>query len=355
MYPNLKMWRRILVAAVFREFPRRTTVNFHTTAFRSVNRKQITERVHPFSHINVNLKGVSQLRILPYDLLDCPDANILRATVTSDAVESGVAIQVQDNDVNVTNEGSEATEILLEIPVKADLTVESDGALEVSDLHSDQLAVKTAKGIKTKNLRSENIQLHSGGNVECRGLTLGYRVQIKAENSGNISLEKIQGEELQVDSDSGTISTESCYSTFSKFTSKSGNMALNSVHRTTEVNILEQGNLQMCGFNGTLLVKVRRGNVRLQLAELWGENVVITNDSKEVSVNVADAVVDSTYFHAAATDVHLDETLKHLRGEKETGATTLGQKDLPNKIFIQTKGRLEIRRLSWVDAIKLKM
>ncbi|XP_059620196.1 uncharacterized protein LOC132264127 [Phlebotomus argentipes] len=348
------MIRRIVVNSVIPVLSRRKSVKLHTGTVARQDKKQVVEKIHPFSHINVNFGKVSRVKILPYDLLDCPDANILRATVSDD---SAFSIRVLGNDVNVDcADQPGASEVTLEIPVKADLSVKSDGALELSDLHSDKLAVSTSGGISTRNLRSESIRLHSErGDIVCQGLTQGFHVQIKTGESGSVSLEKVLGEELQVDTVSGSISTESCYSTSSKFTSRTGNLTLNCVHRNAEVNIVEQGNLTMFGFNGTLLAKVHCGNIRLQLAELWGENVVITNESKEVCVNVSDAVVDSTYVHAAAVDVHVDESLQHLRGQKETGATTLGQKSLPNKLFVQTKGRLEIKRLSWVDAIKLKM
>ncbi|XP_055686588.1 uncharacterized protein LOC129791939 [Lutzomyia longipalpis] len=349
------MIRRILSSSILQRISAQKSVKFHTSTTREQRKKEFTEKVHPFSQINVNLKGVQLVKILPFDLLDCADANILRATATSDEdKEPHVSIDIQDKDVNVESHPG-VSEVLLEIPVKADLSVAADGKLDVADLHSDRISVSTSSGISTRNLRSESIELHSKGDIVCRGLTLGYKVRIETEDAGNVSLEKVQGEELQVDCKAGSISTESCYSTNSKFSTQTGNLVLNNVHRCAEVNVLEEGNLTMCGFNGTLLAKVCKGRIQLQLAELWGENVVISNAAEDVSVNVADAVVDTTYFHAAAENVHVDDSLKHLLGTKENGAVTIGKKTLPQKLFIQTEGRLEIKKLSWVDAVKLKM
>ncbi|GAB0096234.1 uncharacterized protein DMENIID0001_117160 [Sergentomyia squamirostris] len=342
-----------IVRPLFRDIFTQKCLNFYSSAIKCQHRKEFSEKIHQFSHVKANFTGVSNVKILPYDLLECPDANLLKATVIQ-GNDAHINIQVQEKEVTIEQTGK-AEEILLEIPVKADVTVEADGSLQIRDLHSDKLSANASRGITTKNLRSECIHLQSEGDIACQGLTLGYSVILTAKGESNVSLEKIQGEDLFVESENGSISTESCYSSNSKFTTKSGDLNLNSVHKTTEVNIEEVGNLNMIGFNGTLLAKVHKGNVRLQLAELWGENVLITNQSDQVLVNVSDSVVDSTYVHAASPDVHVDESLQHLRGEKETGATTLGEKNLPNRLFIQTKGRLDIRRLSWIDAIKLKM
>lgn len=167
-------------------------------------------------------------------------------------------------------------------------------------------------------------------------------------------MDKVLGDTLSVQSNTGNVSINSCYSQSSKICSSSGNLTLRNVHRNCEISITDEANLEMTGFNGNLVLTMNAGTANLQISELHGESVIVANNATDISLNLADGVVQSTYVHASvpAENVLLSPELEQLRGVKENGATTIQEKDaMANKLFVQTPGKLDIRKMSWMDSI----
>lgn len=97
---------------------------------------------------------------------------------------------VENNDQQIVHINEKLTEfigqdeILLEIPVQADLSVECGESVSLSDMQSDFLEIHSLAGIKTKNIKSEKIALIAGGDVECKGTTLAQHLLIRADQEG---------------------------------------------------------------------------------------------------------------------------------------------------------------------------
>lgn len=166
-------------------------------------------------------------------------------------------------------------------------------------------------------------------------------------------MEKVLGDSMSIQSDEGNISIESCYSQSSKVSTKSGNLELRNVHRNCEVNVAEEANLTMTGFNGNLLVTMNKGYVDLQIAELHGESVVLANNATDMDIKLSEEVTTSTYVHAQVDPekLYLDDNLEPVRGTKENGASTLNLSGCPNKLFLQTDGTVRIKQQSWTETI----
>lgn len=170
-----------------------SSINDHQT----INIKEIIKKtVDPFSKIHVSSK--MNLKIQPYDLLDCPDGNLLRASVIKNSnlknhyiSSKNFDIQVKDNNIKIqtninNNDINENYTCILEVPVRSDLNINTNNNIEVKEMHSDSINLISSNGnIETRNLRSTLISLHSkNGNINCKGLLLGQKTSIKTEKSG---------------------------------------------------------------------------------------------------------------------------------------------------------------------------
>lgn len=164
-------------------------------------------------------------------------------------------------------------------------------------------------------------------------------------------MDKVLGDNVTVLTEEGGISVNSCYSQSSSFTTKTGDLNLQNVHRNCEINVEERSNLTMSGFNGNLLVTLNSGSIDLQLAELHGESVILANNSADIDLKLGEEVTSNTYVHIAVhpDKLHLDEVLEPILGTKENGASTLNLSGLPNKLFVQTDGKVRIKQLSWAE------
>lgn len=148
-----------------------------------------TIKVDPFCLINI--KTSSPLEIRPYDLLDCPNANVIRYT-TSNGCHNALDVLVHERTnnedqqvVNIDDNLTSKARILLEVPVKADLNVESCEDVHLANFHSDNITVTSLKDIVAKNLKSRHIRFHSNaGRVECQDTTLAYNLEVRTDQDG---------------------------------------------------------------------------------------------------------------------------------------------------------------------------
>lgn len=306
----------------------------------------------------------------------------MRATLTKNQTQLDIAVEssVQENNdqqiVNINEKLTEfigSDEILLEVPVQADLSIECGESVALSDIQSDFIEIHSLAGIKTKNIKSEDIKLVAGGEIRCEGTTLAQKLFIKTEHGVRIMdsdacfsplssfdspfqaihLDKVLGDHMAVQSDEGSISIDSCYSQSSKITTTSGDLNLKNIHRHCEVSVAGEANLTMTGFNGNLLVTMNKGYIDVQVSELIGESVILANNSTDIDLKLDEQVTSTTYVHAAVhpDKLYLDDNLDPVRGTKENGASTLNLSGMPNKLFIQTDGTVRIKQQSWTESL----
>ena len=156
--------------------------------------KEIVKKVDPFTLINIT--SAFNVRIRPFDLHECPDANMVRARIITNNqnLNDGhinLDIKITDKIVDIISEmkNTSGTEemmtCLLEIPIKSNLNIESNGSIEISDMYSDSIKAKATKNLSTKNLQSSSICLVAiDGNLNCNGTTLAQTLDIHTRNKG---------------------------------------------------------------------------------------------------------------------------------------------------------------------------
>lgn len=159
---------------------------------------------------NSNIKIISNyhLNIKPYDLLDCPNGNLLRisvqtldkvppSTISSDLEQFiknfNASIEIDDRNIIIDtkdelNKRSTVQKLsndlicVIEVPVKSNLKVTAHRDVHVQNLYSDDILITTSDGnITTKNIHSVNLNLIAeNGNVRCEGNTLAHKMDVRA-------------------------------------------------------------------------------------------------------------------------------------------------------------------------------
>lgn len=150
---------------------------------------EIINKVDPYSKIKIFSKH--NLKIIPYDLLNCPNSNILRIKYANNELidDQDVKIKISNDEIDIISYSSKS-EIVLEVPVKSNLSVETKGNINLKNVHSDFIDLIADGDILTKNLKSIEITLNSnnGGNIHCNGLTLAQNIKITTCKNGVCSI-----------------------------------------------------------------------------------------------------------------------------------------------------------------------
>lgn len=151
------------------------------------------------------------------------------------------------------------------------------------------------------------------------------------------------GDSITAISENGIISTDSCYSENSKFITQKGSLHLKNVHKNSELHVLNGGDLDVTGFNGTLMATTNGGNLNFQFSEVHGESCIEANSPNQFNVNLSEFVEQNVCLKINASQITVDTTLQHLekskKGDGDHGETILLD-DNRDKLIIRTNGKI---------------
>lgn len=172
----------------------------------SGGQRSIVRQVYPYS--NIKITSNYHLNIKPYDILDCPDGNLLRITLQPKphAMDStptkqinefianfDATIQIDDHNIVIdtiddlssqvnADELANAVEVLFEVPVKSNLKVCSRRDVNIESMYGDEINVIAYDGdVQTKNIHTVALNLIAqNGNIRCLGNTLAHKVECRS-------------------------------------------------------------------------------------------------------------------------------------------------------------------------------
>ncbi|XP_055320037.1 uncharacterized protein LOC129577288 [Sitodiplosis mosellana] len=368
---------RNLIASMARH-PRHLSQSSAASASRS-----IVHQVYPFP--NIKITSNYHLNIKPYDVLDCPDGNLLRISlqpkettkitskVTAFLANFDAAIQIDDQNIVIdtvddlgtqvnADELANAVECLIEVPIKSNLKVASKRDVNIQNMYSDDINVTTNDGdVKTKNIHSVSLSLVAqNGHIQCDGTTLAKKMDVRSHGQKSIHLNQVLGDSLTAISENGIISTNSCYAENSKFITQKGGLHLKNVHKKSELYLLDGGDLDVTGFHGILNATTNGGTLNLQLTEIYGESSIEAQSPTVFNVNISEFVEQHTCLNVNATQIDIDTTLTQFeKCQKDDGSgdeLQTGNRDTnDDQLIIRTNGHLKLSKLSWMDSMKLKL
>ncbi|KAI8040085.1 uncharacterized protein LOC128254184 [Drosophila gunungcola] len=342
----------------------------HFKPIMAVNKRMVHQEilhyVNPFARINV--KSDVFLRIQPADVHQYTSGDVFIAQMCGGQVKNSnvsLDVKITDDDkvVNVVvkqlAEQPSQFECNLQIPVRSDVSVEAKGNVRVEGVQSELLQVKAAGGILTKNVKATNIKLYSeNGNINCQGTLLGKITEIET-HCGNISVDKLQGDSLNCSTKAGSIVTDCCYVENSKFQTQTGRLELKNVHKTSQVHVHQSGEINMTGVHGNLQVMTKGGSLNLQLSELVGHNKIDAQNLKdEAIIHISQAIEQDLHIEVTAAEVKLETELEHVaHALNEDKSKFLLNKSNTHRLQVSSTGDKGVRlgKQSWSDMMRQKL
>lgn len=159
------------------------------------NMKQVHQEtlryINPRAFINID--SDIHVKVKSADPHIYPNGDAFIAELRGGPVKSSTAsmeVKISDDDKNVEvvlKKINDSTDFHCElsVPIKAGLNINTRHTVTVQNTFGDALKVKSAKCIKTNNVRAESIQLISeGGDIHCQGILLGKETVIETYNKG---------------------------------------------------------------------------------------------------------------------------------------------------------------------------
>lgn len=169
-------------------------------------------------------------------------------------------------------------------------------------------------------------------------------------------MENVIGDSLKAITDQGSISTGACYSELSKFFTLKGSLNLQNVHKVSEVVALNCDYVNMTGFYGTLQARLNGGKLNFQLSELNGDSFIYATNAESFVANISEMVEQQTCLSITADNITLDSSLNEFNAQRsnDNGLHTLKSGDpdkTPHRLSIQTNSKLQLGKLSWMEAM----
>lgn len=159
--------------------------------------QEILRYVNPFARINVNSDIF--VRVQPADVHQYTSGDVFIAQLCGGPVKNcnvSLDVKVADDDKEVSvvvkklTEQPTSIECILQIPVRSDVSAVGKGNVRVEGIQGELLQVKAEGGILTKNVKATNISLYTeNGNINCQGTLLGKITEIETHNGVRIELE----------------------------------------------------------------------------------------------------------------------------------------------------------------------
>lgn len=152
--------------------------------------RTITNQVTVEPYCKIHVKTSCPLVLRPFDLLGNPAGNQIKATLAKNQTQLDIRVEEGENQqvVSISEKLTEfigQDEILLEVPVQVDLAIEGGESVSVSDIEGDSIEVLSLTGIRTKNIKGDEIKLFAGhGGVHCQGTVLAKKLTVRSEQEG---------------------------------------------------------------------------------------------------------------------------------------------------------------------------
>lgn len=267
-------------------------------------------------------------------------------------IEKLVQIKIQDDTVEIKDSATESDKdlcCLLEVPIKADLSIKTERNVSLSDVYSNHLDIE-AKNIQTKNIHGTEIKMSTtGGQIISEGLLLGKEIRLFIEN-GNLSLDRVQGEKLMIKQSNGNVKISSCYATFSQFDCTNSQLNLKNIHKLCHIRGHGTGDLTMHGFSGTLVADLDDYLMNLQFSELLDQNEITCKSDRPAVINLASQILEGCYVKMRAFKMTLDEELRALNPSTNGEHIRINDKSFTNHLRINLANEVKLGKLAWADA-----
>ncbi|CAD5115171.1 DgyrCDS4168 [Dimorphilus gyrociliatus] len=166
--------------------------------------------------------------------------------------------------ISTESEMEDNFKILIRMPIKFEIEASICGnkKIEIADIENYLVQVTTEDGdCLLKNIKTADLSLSSiRGNIHCFGsLLAASKIQTK---SGDVTIGKCLGPQLNIKGETGKISISSLYSEKSSINSQSGDIQIKHCHKDCSITS-KGGSIQIGCLSGNLKCKSEGGNLDL--------------------------------------------------------------------------------------------
>ncbi|GJQ84457.1 hypothetical protein Trydic_g15667 [Trypoxylus dichotomus] len=215
-------------------------------------------------------------------------------------------------DVNEA-EGREDYTLNIDTSIKANIDIEGcNGDIDVGSFYGKYIKVNSKEGqIKLAKCQCESVHLSSdNGNIVCKDVVQAGDIKLKIRNFGKITTDRLQGLTLTAYVSNGMINVGSSYCNNSKFGADIGEFTLNNLHKHTEIDIKQEGLLNIVGLDGDAFINMKKGLANIQFTRINKDSTIHFNDESSLILRLSDECQKENLVEILAKDLFVSDDLK---------------------------------------------
>lgn len=245
-------------------------------------------------HCKLNVQCPYNVFVRPLDILLYPSNDKVKVVLKSEeSVNNNMKFNIHDNEVIILDESKNLTEDMvceIEIPGNATLRITTERDINVANFDTTIINLKSLKGnIRIDKCKGENTNITAvKGNIDCKEGLEGENINLKVSDVGTVSVEKINGGQLKIESNSGSVTVKNTNCKHNLFETIKGNFFLQNVFHQSKILIQKEGDLNILGVIGNLSAEVKKGNLNFQITEFSGNSRVVLEDRGNVDIKLSD-------------------------------------------------------------------
>uniref|UniRef100_UPI00358EF176 protein FAM185A isoform X2 n=1 Tax=Myxine glutinosa TaxID=7769 RepID=UPI00358EF176 len=238
-------------------------------------------------------------------------------------------------------------------PGKFDVDIATTGAgsVDVEEVDSHDIRVQTQEGqIHLVHVKGAEILLRSSsGSIRGEKAIIGSST-IQTDHQGDVEVDKLQGERLQVASGSGRVSIRSLYCETANLSARAGDIRLGSIHGSVSIRS-EGGNVSIGSVDGDVQVLCAAGNIAVHLSRPTSVN--LTSSEGDVTIGFPESLGLDVRLSMSHLDLGVDVSLQdqsitskdgkqHVTGRVNGGGVGL---------WAKAGGILRLHKQSWFQSL----
>lgn len=251
---------------------------------------------------------------------------------------------------------------VVQLPMKFDLDITARGyKTHIQNMESQTINLQVNSTRKMQGETTCTLKSIKCGRIEVDGNDCDVTVEkllqgnsrITITGEGNITTDRLQGVDIECQTDKGNISSTSVYGHNNSFHSNTGNIKLSNCHGKTEVKV-KSGDLKIDSLEGDLIGSLEEGNTDLYVTK--PENVSMTTQKGDIKLKVQGDV--SASVDLQGSHIEYDRTLpfKDLKFTEDDPTSlqgTLGEVATGRISASTASGNISVEAFDWLKSLNL--
>ncbi|XP_059058619.1 uncharacterized protein LOC131852049 [Achroia grisella] len=272
------------------------------------------------NNTSIFVESPIHVKVQPIDVNDLKAHNKLIMTLYSQGKDtSDFQVKQTSKRLELLNKNTSPDRndvCLIQVPyhLKVQVTTTDKASVHLSKLEGEEFVVKTDKGIvKVTDLKAQNIKVESSeGEVHTEGRLQASNIELKTGLNSGIHCHNIMANTFVVTTHAGPIGVKSCYSDKSHFTTLMGNIRLDHLHRSVMIDVIQQGNLYITAFSGSVQASLKSGEVFMHASQLTDKSSIFIHEKGKVEMLVHDILKNLPATNLIADKIKVDEKIMKL-------------------------------------------